>query len=77
MLSTTAVVFIRSEGKLKTKHLYWIWKPKQVLKQLKLKVIGSLRGVKSVKPNGNWKPKKLEVLNLIDTGTVEGVKLLA
>ena len=26
-LSTTTVVFIRSEGKLKTKHLYWIWKP--------------------------------------------------
>ena len=33
-----------------------------MLKVLKLKVIGSLR---SVKPNGNWKPKKLEVLNLI------------
>ena len=30
-----------------------------------LKVIGSLRSVKSVKPNGNWKPMKLEVLNLI------------
>ena len=29
--------------KLKTKHLYWIWKPKSV---------------KSVKPNSNWKPKK-------------------
>ena len=28
-LSTTTVVFIRSEGKLKTKHLYWIWKPKK------------------------------------------------
>ena len=27
--------------------------------------IGSLRNVKSVKPNGNWKPKKLKVLNLI------------
>ena len=25
---------------------------------LNLKVIGSLRHVKSVKPNGNWKPKK-------------------
>ena len=29
-----------------------------MLKVLKLKVIGSLRSVKSVKPNGNWKPKK-------------------
>ena len=28
-LSTTTVVFIRSEGKLKTKCLYWIWKPKK------------------------------------------------
>ena len=36
-----------------------------MLKVLKLKVIGSLRSVKSVKPNGNWKPKKLEMLNLI------------
>ena len=36
-----------------------------MLKVLKLKVIGSLRSVKSVKPNGNWKPKKLKVLNLI------------
>ena len=36
-----------------------------MLKALNLKVIGSLRSVKSVKPNGNWKPKKLEVLNLI------------
>ena len=36
-----------------------------MLKVLKLKVIGSFRSVKSVKPNGNWKPKKLEVLNLI------------
>ena len=32
---------------------------------LNIKAIGSLRSVKSVKPNGNWKPKKLEVLNLI------------
>ena len=32
---------------------------------LKLKVIGSLRSVKSGKPNGNGKPKKLKVLNLI------------
>ena len=32
---------------------------------LKLKVIGSFRSIKGVKPNGNWKPKKLEVLNLI------------
>ena len=36
-----------------------------MLKVLNLIVIGSLRSVKSVKPNGNWKPKKLEVLNLI------------
>ena len=28
-LSTTTVVFIRSEGKLKTKCLYWIWEPKK------------------------------------------------
>ena len=34
-----------------------------MLKVLNLKVIRSLRSVKSVKPN-NW-PKKLEVLNLI------------
>ena len=27
---------------------------------LNLKAIGSLRNVKGVKPNGNWKPKKLE-----------------
>ena len=32
---------------------------------LKLKVTGSFRSIKSVKPNGNWKPKKLEVFNLI------------
>ena len=36
-----------------------------MLKVLNLKAIGSLRSVKSVKPNSNWKPKKLEVLNLI------------
>ena len=30
-----------------------------MLKVLKLKVIGSFRSVKSVKHNGNWKPKKL------------------
>ena len=30
-----------------------------MLKVLKLKVIGSLRSVKSVKPNGNWKPSDL------------------
>ena len=28
-------------------------------------VISSVRSVKSVKPKGNWKPKKLKVLNLI------------
>ena len=33
-----------------------------MLKVLKLKASGSL---KSVNPNGNWKFKKLEVLNLI------------
>ena len=27
---------------------------------LKLGVIGSLRSVESVKPNGNWKPKKFK-----------------
>ena len=36
-----------------------------MLKVLNLKAIGSLRSVKSVKPNGSWKLKKLEVLNLI------------
>ena len=36
-----------------------------MLKVLNLIVIGSLRSVKSVIPNGNWKPKNLEVLNLI------------
>ena len=35
-----------------------------MLKVLNLKVIGSL-SVKSVKPNGNWKPKKLEVLKVL------------
>ena len=36
-----------------------------MLKVLNLIVIGSLRSVKSVKPNGNWKPKKLEVLKVL------------
>ena len=36
-----------------------------MLKVLKLMVIGSLRSVESVKPNSNWAPKKLKVLNLI------------
>ena len=31
-----------------------------MLKVLKLGVIGSLRSVKSVKPKGNWKPKKFK-----------------
>ena len=44
-LSSTTVDFIRSEGKLKTKHLIRF---------------GSLRSLKSVKPNGNWKPKKFK-----------------
>ena len=33
---------------------------------LKLQVIGSLRSIKCVKPNGNKNPKKLEVLNLME-----------
>ena len=36
-----------------------------MLKVLNLIVIGSLRSVKSVKPNGNWKPKELEVLQVL------------
>ena len=37
-----------------------------MLKVLKLGVIGSLRSVESVKPNGNWKPKKFKMCkNLI------------
>ena len=35
------------------------------VKVLTLMVIRSLGSAKSVKANGNWKPKKLEVLNLI------------
>ena len=35
------------------------------VKVLNLMLIRSLRSAKSVKPNGNWKPKKLKVLNLI------------
>ena len=31
-----------------------------MLKVLKLGVIGSLRSVESVKPNGNWKPMKFK-----------------
>ena len=31
-----------------------------MLKVLKLGVIGSLRSVESVEPNGNWKPKKFK-----------------
>ena len=61
-LSSTTVDFIRSEGKLKTKHRFGSLRS---VKVLNLMVISSLRSVKSVKPNGNWKPKKLEVLNLI------------
>ena len=37
-----------------------------MLKVLNLKVIGSLRSVESVKPNSNWKPKKLEVLQVLN-----------
>ena len=36
-----------------------------MLKVLKLEVIKSLRSIKSVKPNGNWKLNKLEVFELI------------
>ena len=36
-----------------------------MLKVLKLKVIKSLRSIKSVKPNGNWKLNKLEVFKVI------------
>ena len=36
-----------------------------MLKVLKLEVIKSLRSIKSVKPNGNWKLNKLEVFKLI------------
>ena len=36
-----------------------------MLKVLKLEVIKSLRNIKSVKPNGNWKLNKLEVFKLI------------
>ena len=37
-----------------------------MLKVLNLKVIGSLRSVKSVKPNSYWKPKKIEVLKVLN-----------
>ena len=33
---------------------------------LKLQVIRSLRNIKSVEPNSNWKPKKLEVLKVLN-----------
>ena len=33
---------------------------------LKLEVIKSLRSIKSVKPNGNWKLNKLEVLKQLE-----------
>ena len=32
-----------------------------MLKVLKLEVIGSLRSVESVKPNGDWKPRKFKM----------------
>ena len=44
-LSSTTVDFIRSEGNLETKCLYWFRKPK-MLKVLKLEVIKSLRSIK-------------------------------
>ena len=37
-----------------------------MLKVLKLGVIGSLRSVESVKPNGNWKPKKFNLSHIWD-----------
>ena len=37
-----------------------------MLKVLKVEVIKSLRSIKSVKPNGNWKLNKLEVFKLIE-----------
>ena len=40
---------------------------------LKLGKIGSLRSVGSVKPNGNWKPKKLQSVKPNCKGDVEGV----
>ena len=40
---------------------------------LKLKVIGSFRSVKSVKPNGNWKPKKFRS---VKPNCMEGWKVL-
>ena len=44
-----------------------------MLKVLKLGVIGSLRRVESVKPNGNWKPKKFKMCKTELQGSVEGV----
>ena len=44
-----------------------------MLKVLKLGVIGSLRSVRSVKPNGNWKPKKFKSVKPNCKGVVEGV----
>ena len=41
---------------------------------------GSLRSVKSVKPNSNWKPKKFRSVKSVNPNQmedVEGVKLLA
>ena len=61
-LSTTTVVFFRSEGMLKRKCLYRIWKSKKCLKVLNLIVIGSLRSVK--------------VLNLMVIGSLRSVEVL-
>ena len=36
-----------------------------MLKVLKIEAIKSLRSIKGVKPNGNWKLNKLEVFKLI------------
>ena len=44
-----------------------------MLKVLKLGVNGSLRSVESVKPNGNWKPKKFESVKPNCKGVVKGV----
>ena len=44
-----------------------------MLKVLKLGVIGSLRSVKVLNLNSNWKPKKLKSVKPNCKGEVEGV----
>ena len=61
-LSSTTVDFIRSDWKLKTKYLYWIWKPKKC---------------KSVKTNSKRSLKKvLNVLNLMVIRCLRSLKVL-